>query len=363
LTILRQSSPHDAATTRLPFAGIKSAIRAAGMIPALVIVLVVGALVSPDFHTPINFINVLKFASIVGLMAIGQTFVVLSGGGGIDLSVGAVCAASGVVGGLFAPWGLGSLAAATLLASGLFGAINGLGITRGRLPPFIVTLATMTIATGLALYLSKASPLELDVPGLSTIQSGSLGPLPFPIVLFALAVIVATIVLRKTVFGRELYAIGGNEEAARLSGVATDRHRLLVYLFSGLLAGLASLLLMAFTQTADPNAAKGYELQSIAAVVVGGTPLSGGVGSALSSTVGVLIIAFVSNIMVLMNIDPTMQQVFTGVIVLAAVSVEVKAFAPGGVSVLGRLKQLGPFYALWLLLAVLVTVLVLRPPS
>ena len=108
-------------------------------------------------------------------------------------------------------------------------------------------------------------------------SSGSLGPVPFPIVVFALAVIVATIVLRKTVFGRELYAVGGNEEAARLSGVATDRHRLVVYLFSGLLSGLASLLLMAFTQTADPNAAKGYELQSIAAVVVGGTPLSGGV--------------------------------------------------------------------------------------
>ena len=347
-------------TRSRPANRLRQIFRASGMVPALVAVLVIGSFVSPAFLTVINFSTVLKFTSVIGLLAVGQTFVILSGRGGIDLSVGSVLAVSGVTGALFQEYGLGAIIVASVAAGGFFGIINGLGVTKARLQPFIVTLATMTIASGLAFYLSKAAPVWLDVPGLADIQGGAIGPVPMPIVIFAFVAVIATLFLRYTVYGRELYAIGGNDEASHLSGIPGDRRRLLVYALSGVLAGFAAVMLMSFTQTADPNAGFGYELQSIAAVVVGGTPLSGGVGSVVGTTVGVLIIAFVSNILILVNVSPWMQQMFTGFIVLAAVAIEAKRTAGDVVTAKEKLKQLAPLI-IWLAFGIAIVAFVLTP--
>jgi ribose transport system permease protein len=328
----------------------------------LVIILVVGGLLSPSFLTFANFSIVLKFTSVVGLISVGQTLVILSGRGGIDLSVGAVCAMSGVAGALLQRYGIFAIVPMAVLSGGFFGLINGFGVTSGRLQPFIVTLATMTIASGLAFYLSNAAPVWLDVKGFSAIQGGTIFFVPIPIVLFLAVVALGTIFLRYTVQGRELYAIGGNDEASHLSGIATDRLRLIVYVISGVFAGLASVVLMSFTQTADPNAAQGYELASIAAVVVGGTPLSGGQGSVLNSLVGVLIIAFVNNIMILLNVSPWMQQMFTGFIVLIAVSLEARRATISSVTLRERLRELAPL-ALSILVGIVIVMFILKPLS
>ncbi|GAA1798862.1 ABC transporter permease [Planosporangium flavigriseum] len=334
-------------------------LRASGMLPALVLVIIVGHLVSPAFLTAQNFETVLKITSVVGLISVGQTLIILSGAGGIDLSVGSVVAASGVCGALFAGYGMGGFVAGSLVAGAYFGLVNGLGVTRGRLQPFIVTLATMTIARGVAFYLSGGTPLVVNLPGLSHIGSASLWFIPIPVAVFLLVVVLAHVYLRYTVWGRELYAIGGTEEAAYLSGIPVGRRRLYLYVVSGLLAGLAAVLLTSFTASADANAANGYELNAIAAVVVGGTALSGGVGSVIGTTIGVLIIAFTGNILNLANVDPFMQFIINGLIVLAAVSLEARGKGGAG-GLLKRLTGLGAMYAA-IIVGALVMFFLLRP--
>jgi ribose/xylose/arabinose/galactoside ABC-type transport system permease subunit len=294
------------------------------MLPALLLVILIGSVLSPSFATIQNFETVLKIAAIIGLISIGQTLVILSGGGGIDLSVGAVAAVAGVCGALVASHGLAAFVGVALLTGAYFGLVNGLGITRGLLQPFIVTLAIMTLARGAAFYISNGTPLIVDIPALEVIGSGYLWFVPIPIIIFAAAVLIAHVFLRHTVWGREIYAIGGTEDAAYLSGVPVRRRRMAVYITSGMLAGLTGVLLTAFTFTADANAAVGYELSAIAAVVVGGTLLSGGVGSVLGTAIGVLIIAFTGNILTLLNVNPFIQIMVNGLIVLLAVSLEAR---------------------------------------
>lgn len=299
-------------------------VRGSGMLPALFAVLIIGSLVSPAFLTVQNFETVLKIAAVIGVISVGQTFVILSGGGGIDLSVGAVAAVTAVCGAVFAQYGMAGFTLGALAAGLYFGLVNGVGITRGMFQPFIMTLATMTIARGAAFYISGGSPLVVDLPFLRAIGSGSLWFIPYPVVVFMVVVGVAHVLLRYTVWGRELYAVGGTEEAAYLSGVPVKRRRLVVYMISGVLAAVGGMLLVSFTSTADANQANMYELNSIAAVVVGGTMLGGGVGSVLGTLVGVLIIAFAGNILTLLNVNPYMQLIITGLIVLAAVSLEAR---------------------------------------
>lgn len=296
--------------------------REASMLPALLVVLVLGSFLSPSFLTVQNFETVVKITSVVGLLAVGQTLVILSGGGGIDLSVGAVAAVSAVVGALFAGYGLGGFVVAALLTGCFFGLVNGIGVSQAFLQPFIVTLATMTIARGAAFYLSDGTPLIVSMPELNAISTSELGFLPVPALFLLVAILLVHVVLRYTVPGREIYAVGGTEEAAFLSGVPVARRRLFVYVASGFLAGVAGILLASFTATADANAANGYELGAIAAVVVGGTALRGGQGSVIGTTIGVLVIAFTGNILNLTNVDPFMQLLINGLIVLVAVALE-----------------------------------------
>lgn len=318
-------------------------LRPVGMLPALVVVIIVGALTSPSFLTVSNLETVLNLTSVIGILAIGETLVIISGGGGIDLSVGGVLAASTVVGSLYSGYGLVGFVLAALAAGAFFGLINGLGVTRGALQPFIVTLATMTIARGVAFYLSDGVPRVVNLAGIKLIGSGSLWVIPIPIVVFLCVVVLAHVFLRYTVWGRELYAIGGTEEAAYVSGVPVRRRRMTVYVASGLLAGLAGVLSVSFIATADPSTASGYELDAIAAAVVGGAMLRGGVGSALGTIVGVLIIAFTGNILTLQNVNPFIQLIVNGLIVLVAVSLEARGRSSGG-NKKSRLLGLGTMF-------------------
>jgi ribose transport system permease protein len=295
--------------------------RESGMIPALALVIVIGAVLSPSFLTVENLENVVRIAAVIGLLAIGQTLVILAGGGGIDLSVGAVMAAAGVVGALYQDGGLAGFVLVTLATGAAFGLINGLGVVTAGIQPFIVTLATLSIAQGVAFDLSNAQPITLSaVSGLSWFAEGNIGPVPVPIVIFAAAIIVGQIVLSRSVFGRELYAVGGNEEAAYFSGIKVRRYRLGVYVLSGLFAGMAAVLAVSRLNTADPTFGVGYELDAIAAVVVGGALLSGGRGTIVGTAVGVLIIALLENLLNLTNVNPWLQDMITGLIVIVVVA-------------------------------------------
>ncbi len=298
----------------------KRLLAASGMVPGLILLIIIGTIVSPDFLTGVNMSNVLRIAAPLGLLAFGETLVILSGGGGIDLSVGTVMAASAVVGAKFEAGGLAGVVLGSIAAGGFFGLISGLGVVTAGLQPFIVTLATLTIAQGVAFELTQAQPMILHTEGLSFFSDATLGPVPVPIVIFAAALLIGQIALSRTTYGRTLYAVGGNEEAAFASGINVRAYRLIVYIFSGLLAGLAGVLGMAQLNTADPNFGTGYELQAIAAVVVGGAMLSGGRGSIVGTGIGVLIMALVSNLLNLLNVNPWTHLLVTGLIVLIVVA-------------------------------------------
>jgi ribose/xylose/arabinose/galactoside ABC-type transport system permease subunit len=302
------------------FATARKLFATSGMVPALVVLVIAGSLLSPAFLTSTNLSNVLRLSAVLGLLAIGQTFVVLSGGGGIDLSVASVAAAAAVVGAAFQSYGLAAVIVASLATGVFFGLVNGLGVTTAGLQPFIVTLATLTIGRGVAFQLTNAQPVYIDTADLSFLSTGTIGPIAVPIVIFVVTAVLGQIALSQTVLGRNLYAVGGNEDAAFGSGINVRAYRLGVYVISGLLAGMAGVLGMAQLNTADPNFANGYELSAIAAVVVGGALLSGGRGSIVGACVGVLIIALVSNLLNLLNVNPWTNLMVTGVIIIVVVA-------------------------------------------
>lgn len=319
---------------------VRRLIGSSGMIPALILLLIAGTLLSDNFLSVVNLSNVLRLSAVIGLLAIGQTLVIVSGGGGIDLSVGSVAAASAIVGALFQGFGPVGVVAIALAAGAFFGLVNGLGVTTGGMQPFIVTLATFTIARGVAYQLTNAQPIYLDATGLQKLATGTLGEVPIPIFALLLAVVVTQLILSRTTYGRNLYAVGGNEEAAYASGVNVRRYRIGVYVASGLFAGLAGVFGMAQLNTADPNFGNGYELTSIAAVVVGGALLSGGKGSVVGTAIGVLIMAFLSNLLNLLNVNPWTTLMITGVIIVVVVGLN-REQSRGRE---GRLWNGAPFY-------------------
>jgi ribose transport system permease protein len=299
---------------------IPNYFRKSGPLPALILVLVVGTILSPFFLTIDNIRNVLTLASIIGLLAVGQGFVMIAGGAGIDLSIGATLALSAIVGAKMAPYGPGGVIAGALLTGLFVGAINGLGVAFARLQPFIITLGTMTIASGAAFFLSGSNPIRLagenSLPWLTKEVVG----VPTSVILFLLVIVIGHLVLSKTVFGRQIYVIGGNEEAAHFAGIPVVRRRMAVYMISGLTAGLGSLVLISRLQTADPAYGADYALAAIAAVVVGGAPLTGGVGTIRGVAIGVLIIQFISNILDLLNVNSYIQAMIQGLILIAVVA-------------------------------------------
>ena len=286
----------------------------------LIVVSVLMGFASDNFFTISNLLNVLRQVSVVGILAVGMTFVILTGG--IDLSVGAVMAlagtmAAGLMVNMGLPGGVGLLAA---LAVGLgLGVFNGFMGAWGKMPSIIVTLATMGIARGLGLIYSGGYPIS-GLPGwVSWFGVGRIGIIPVPVIIMLIIYLVAWLVLQRTPFGRHVYAIGGNETAARLSGVRTRMVKLSVFAISGVTAALASIVLTGRLMSGQPNAGVGFELDAIAAVVLGGTAIAGGRGLILGTLIGAVLLGILNNGLNLVGINPYMQDVIKGLIILLAI--------------------------------------------
>ena len=282
---------------------------------ALVLMVVVMSLLSDKFLTPENGWNILRQISVNLCLSIGMTLIILSGG--IDLSVGAILALSGAVAAgvlkrgipipmfdvllQFTAWGAMLSAVVVGMALGWF---NGFVITRFRLPPFVATLGMLSIARGLTMLWTGGFPITGLGAGFGFVGTGLLIGVPMPVWVSAVLVVAFVLLTRKTRFGRHLYAVGGNERAALLTGLRVGRIKTWVYALGGALAGVAGLLVTARLDSAQPNAGLGYELDSIAAVVIGGTSLSGGRGSVLGTVLGCLIIGVLNNGLFLLNVSP-----------------------------------------------------------
>jgi ribose transport system permease protein len=298
------------------------AARQFGTLGGLALTCLVLWALTPHFLTVSNLLNVLEQTAINATVAVGMTFVIISGG--IDLSVGSIVAVTGIVlasvlqAGAGAP--LAILAAVALGA--LFGVMNGLLITIGRLPPFIATLGMMSVARGTALVLTDGRPISGFGAEFRWLATGRIFMIPMP-VLFAIVVyVIASFVLRRTRFGRYIYAIGGNEEATRLSGVPVSLHKTAVYAVSGVTSGLAAVLLTARLNSAQPIAGMMYELDAIAATVIGGTSLLGGEGTLSGTLIGALIMGVLRNGLNLLGVSSFLQQIVIGVVIIAAVLVD-----------------------------------------
>jgi len=287
------------------------------------LVLCVGLwIATPYFATAANLSNVAEQSAVIGVIAIGMTFVIHTGG--IDLSVGSLVALVSVVIGSALQRGVPVFAAVAigLLAGVVSGALNGLMITRGPLPPFIATLGMMSVARGAALLLSDGRPISGFPDGLRALATGEVFGVPAPVVMMLTLYLLAYLVLTRTVFGRYMYAIGGNEEATVLAGVNVRRWKTVVYAISGLSAGVCAVLLVARLNSAQPIAGIGYELDAIAAVVIGGTSLLGGSGSVIGTLIGALIMSVLRNGLNLLGVSSYLQQVAIGVVIIAAVLID-----------------------------------------
>jgi len=279
-----------------------------GALAGLLVLALVIAIMQPAFLNAQNLLNVGVQAAVIAIMAFGMTFVVVAGG--IDLSVGSIAALAAMVGALTAgPVGL--------VVGALCGLINGALVSYGKLPPFIATLAMLSVARGLTLVFSEGQPHETD--SLVTFLGSNLAPmLPLPLLLMLAFFGITGLILTRTNLGRRMYAIGGNEEAAKLSGIDVRRQKLWIYALSGLFAAAAGLVLAGRLGSAGPQAAVGYELDAIAAVVIGGASLSGGVGRATGTLVGALVLAVLRNGLNLLQVPPFWQQVVIGVVIALA---------------------------------------------
>ncbi|WP_097866952.1 ABC transporter permease/substrate-binding protein [Streptomyces sp. rh34] len=290
-----------------------------GALSALVVLVVAMSLLSGDFLTTQNLLNVGVQAAVTAILAFGVTFVIVSAG--IDLSVGSVAALSATV----LAWSATSagvpvvLAVVLAIATGIAcGFVNGALVSYGKLPPFIATLAMLSIARGLSLVISQGSPIAF--PDSVSVLGDTLGGwLPVPVLVMIAMGLVTALILGRTFIGRSMYAIGGNEEAARLSGLRVKRQKIVIYALSGLFAAVAGIVLASRLVSAQPQAAQGYELDAIAAVVIGGASLAGGVGKASGTLIGALILAVLRNGLNLLSVSAFWQQVVIGVVIALAV--------------------------------------------
>jgi ribose transport system permease protein len=296
---------------------------------SLIALMVVFSILKPDaFMTQDNIIGILQSTTVIGVLAIASTFIIITSG--IDLSVGVLMTFCAVMGGVFmVNWGL-PLPLGVVGAIGvgaLCGVTSGLAITKLKVPPFIATLGMMMLLKGASLIITGTRPIYFsDVEGFDRISLGSLIGMVFPslpipngvLILFLVAV-VSAVVLNKTALGRYTFALGSNEEAVRLSGVNVDRWKIKVYAFAGGICGVAGLLIASRLNSAQPALGQGYELDAIAAVVIGGTSLSGGVGTILGTLIGAFIMSVLINGLRIMSVAQEWQMVLTGLIIILAV--------------------------------------------
>lgn len=287
---------------------------------ALALLMAVLAAARPTFLNLANLVNLLRQISINGILAVGVTYVLLTGG--VDLSLGSVVALSGVAAASFAHPGQHTVLAPVamgILAGAACGAANGLVVTLGQVAPFIATLGMMTAARGLALLASSGRPVSNLSAPFNWIGGGDVAAVPAPTLIFAAVALVSWVVLRNMRLGRHIYAVGGNENAARASGVRVGPVKMAAYTICGALTGLAGVVLASRITTGQPNAGIGYELDAIAAVVIGGTSLNGGVGGVGGAILGALLIGVINNGLDLLNVSSYYQQVAKGIIIVGAV--------------------------------------------
>ena len=303
-------------------AGVRNRLQQFLAFASLIAIFAFFSVASENFLSYGNVSAILFSTVVIGVLALGTTFVIITGG--IDLSIGTGMALCAVVSGVLVvnlglPLAVGVPGA--ILFGGLLGLVNGVNVAVFKIPPFIATLAMMLVAQGLALVLSDSTPIYFtDTPAFSAISTGSLVPgLSNAVLILGVLAVLAFVVLNKSVLGRYTYSIGSNEEATALSGIDVRRWKILVYTLAGLFTGIAGIMISARLGSAQPATGMGYELQAIAAVVIGGTSLSGGKGSIVGTVIGALIISTLNNGLQIMSIPQEWQNVILGVVILLAV--------------------------------------------
>jgi len=294
------------------------AVKSWGLVIAIVLIGTVLSFARPNFLTVSNLVNVIRQISINGILAVGVTYVLLTGG--VDLSLGSLVALTGVVAATFgsSQYPVVLPVMAGVLTGAACGAANGVVVTKGKVAPFIVTLGMMTVARGLALVFSGGRPVSNLSPGFTRL-GGDVAGVPIPVLVLAVVALVSVVCLNNLRLGRHIYAVGGNEKAARASGINVDAVKMFAYTVCGAFAGIAGVVLAARITTGQPNAGIGYELDAIAAVVIGGTSLSGGVGGVGGTILGALLMGVINNGLDLLNVSSYYQAIIKGVIIVGAV--------------------------------------------
>ncbi|GAA0069053.1 ribose ABC transporter permease [Clostridium sardiniense] len=291
----------------------------------LVLLCIIITFVTPSFLTVANITNVFTQVSVNAIIAVGMTFVILTGG--IDLSVGSTLAISGALGASIIK-STGNMVLAIIVAAVVgiaIGLVNGILIAKGKLQAFIVTLATMTIFRGATLVFTNGTPISKLPESFLKIGNAKLGFIPVPVIITIVIAAISIYILSQTRFGRYLYALGGNEESAKLSGINTDKIKVLTYVVSGFVSAIAGVIITSRIGSASPNAGVGFELDAIAAVVIGGTSLAGGEGKISGTIIGALIIGVLNNGLNLMNVSPFYQSIVKGLVILIAVLLDKKS--------------------------------------
>ena len=290
----------------------------------LLVICVFATILSPSFLSVTNLFNVFKQITVAGIVGCGMTFVILTGG--IDLSVGSILGLSGVLAsGVLASTGNTAAAVAVSLVVGVAcGAVNGFFVSVCGIPPFISTLGMMTLLRGVILVYTKGSPIPIKSDAYKFFGKGSISGIPVPVIILIIVFLLAHYILTQTSYGRSVYAVGGNREAARLSGIRVKTSEFLVYTLNGLMCGMAGLILTARLGSAQSTSGTGIEMDAIAAVILGGTSLSGGVGFVLPTVVGAMIMGIIDNILTLMNVNPHATNIVKGAVILIAVLVDKK---------------------------------------
>lgn len=290
----------------------------------LAVICVFASILSDSFLSVANLFNVIKQITVAGIVGCGMTFVILTGG--IDLSVGSVVGLAGAIAaGIMASTGNAVFAVLAALGIGILcGAANGFFVAQCEIPPFIATLGMMTLLRGCVLVYTKGAPISIKVDSYKFIGKGVVAGIPFPVILLLILYLIAHYLLTQTSFGRNVYAFGGNREAARLSGIRVKYTEWMVYVFNGLMSGIAAIVLTARLGSAQSTSGEGIEMDAIAAVILGGTSLSGGSGFVLPTVVGAMIMGIIDNILTLMNVNPHATNIVKGAVVLIAVLVDKK---------------------------------------
>ena len=299
-----------------------------GIVLILLLICIVLSILSPTFLSLQNFINVFRQVSITGIIAVGMVFVIVTGG--IDLSVGSITGIVAMVATSLAHPDQFPVIVPVLvgLAVGIVaGAVNGIIIAYGDVPPFITTLGIMTSLRGLAQLYNNGRPIIDLSDEYTEIGGGMLGQVPYPVIIFIVVILLGILFLRFSKFGRHVYAVGGNEQSAKVSGINVKRVKLLVYIIAGFVSALSGIIISSRVMTGSPTAGEGYEMDAITACVIGGASLSGGAGSVLSTVIGALIVGVLSNGLDLLKVSSYWQQIVKGIIIIAAVLIDIKTKA------------------------------------